>query len=45
MYIKNGTGTVIRDITNGGSDEFFYMARIDPDGVFRLYRHPKGVYL
>ncbi|XP_047150752.1 G-type lectin S-receptor-like serine/threonine-protein kinase LECRK3 [Vigna umbellata] len=41
MYIKNGTGTVIRDITNGGSDEFFYMARIDPDGVFRLYRHPK----
>jgi len=45
MYIKNDTGTVLSDITNGGSDEFFYMARIDPDGVFRLYRHPKGVYL
>ncbi|ESW05846.1 hypothetical protein PHAVU_011G214400 [Phaseolus vulgaris] len=40
MYIKNDTGSVI--ITYGGSDEFFYMARIDPDGVFRLYRHPKG---
>ncbi|KAL9298421.1 hypothetical protein ACSQ67_024317 [Phaseolus vulgaris] len=42
MYIKNDTGSVISEITYGGSDEFFYMARIDPDGVFRLYRHPKG---
>jgi len=45
MYIKNDTGKVLSEITYGGSDEFFYMARIDPDGVFRLYRHPKGEYL
>lgn len=42
MYIKNDTGTVISEITYSGPEEFFYMARIDPDGVFRLYRHPKG---
>ncbi|TKY68193.1 G-type lectin S-receptor serine/threonine-protein kinase RLK1 [Spatholobus suberectus] len=42
MYIVNDTGVVISEVLNGGSEEFFYMARIDPDGVFRLYRHRKG---
>nr|KYP40903.1 Putative receptor protein kinase ZmPK1 [Cajanus cajan] len=41
MYIKNDSGVVISEVLNGGSDEFLYMARIDHDGVFRLYRHRK----
>ncbi|KAK7314303.1 hypothetical protein VNO77_39519 [Canavalia gladiata] len=40
MYIQNETG-VIREVTSGGSREFTYMGRIDPDGVFRLYYHRK----
>lgn len=43
MYIKrSNTGKVIREVLYGGSEEFLYMARIDPDGLFRLYRHRKG---
>ncbi|KAH1223025.1 G-type lectin S-receptor-like serine/threonine-protein kinase LECRK1 [Glycine max] len=42
MYIKrSNTGKVIREVLYGGSEEFLYMARIDPDGLFRLYRHRK----
>ncbi|XP_027357029.1 G-type lectin S-receptor-like serine/threonine-protein kinase LECRK3 [Abrus precatorius] len=39
MYIKSDTSEVL--VTSGGSKEFMYMARIDPDGVFRFYYHRK----
>ncbi|TKY68209.1 G-type lectin S-receptor serine/threonine-protein kinase RLK1 [Spatholobus suberectus] len=41
MYIKNDTSDTTTVVLNGGTEDFLYMARIDPDGVFRLYQHRK----
>ncbi|KAF3968317.1 hypothetical protein CMV_007788 [Castanea mollissima] len=45
MYIldaNNSTNSYSLTEKNSGSKESFYhMARIDPDGGFRLYRHPR----
>ncbi|KAJ1409702.1 Bulb-type lectin domain [Sesbania bispinosa] len=41
MYIKNETGVAISEVTKGFPKDSWYIARIDSDGVFRLYYHPK----
>ncbi|RDX74290.1 G-type lectin S-receptor-like serine/threonine-protein kinase LECRK3, partial [Mucuna pruriens] len=43
MYIIDNVSGIIYEVLKGGSEDFWYMARIDPDGVFRLYRQHKDV--
>ncbi|CAA2948728.1 Serine threonine kinase [Olea europaea subsp. europaea] len=46
VYLKQGNKN-IRNITKndmGSPQEFYYMARIDYDGVFRHYNHPRKNY-
>ncbi|CAI9769422.1 unnamed protein product [Fraxinus pennsylvanica] len=43
VFLKRGTDN-IRNITNedmGSPQDFYHLARIDYDGVFRAYRHPR----
>ncbi|KAB1223471.1 G-type lectin S-receptor-like serine/threonine-protein kinase RLK1 [Morella rubra] len=41
LYLLNGTGYNMKNLTNGGytTTETIYLMRIDADGIFRLYSH------
>ncbi|XP_062149146.1 G-type lectin S-receptor-like serine/threonine-protein kinase LECRK3 [Alnus glutinosa] len=41
LYLLNATNFNIRNLTNGGypTAETIYLARLDADGIFRLYSH------
>ncbi|PKI37260.1 hypothetical protein CRG98_042351 [Punica granatum] len=41
LYLMNGTGAYLRNLTDRGlaTPNIVYRARIDPDGIFRLYSY------
>ncbi|OWM91423.1 hypothetical protein CDL15_Pgr017341 [Punica granatum] len=41
LYLMNGTGTYLKNLTERGlaTPNIVYRARIDPDGIFRLYSY------
>ncbi|XP_031385107.1 G-type lectin S-receptor-like serine/threonine-protein kinase LECRK3 [Punica granatum] len=41
LYLMNGTGTYLTNLTDRGlaTPNIVYRARIDPDGIFRLYSY------